>query len=146
MGGQQLHDIEFGPEKDGKIVPDSVEWSPLERGLDGWIWRLESGIQKLDNGTAYLRTFVYSPIDQEALFYGGVDDGMKIWLNGEFLLTKYTNAPPSLGQCECGAKLRKGWNEIVLKITDSGGGWDFGLRLCTPKHETIDGLKFKREK
>lgn len=146
VGGQQLHDIEFGPEKDGKIVPDSVEWTPLTRGQDGWIWRLESGIQTLDNGTAYLRTFVYSPIDQEALFYGGVDDGMKIWLNGEFLLTKYTSAPPSLGQCECGAKLRKGWNEVVLKITDAGGGWDFGLRLCTQKHEAIDGLKFKREK
>ncbi|MDO4629598.1 MAG: HEAT repeat domain-containing protein [Planctomycetia bacterium] len=147
MDGPALHDTPFGPEKaDGTIDMSLVMWRPLNRGSKEWLWDLESGIQRLDNGTAYVRTYAIAPADMEVLLYGGVDDGMKIWVNGEQVGNVYTNAPPSAGQCKVPAKLHAGLNEIMVKVSDSGGEWMFGLRVCTPKLESIDGLKFQREK
>lgn len=147
LDGPKLHDTPFGPEKaDGTIDMSLVMWRPLNRGSNDWLWDLESGIQRLNDGTAYVRTYAIAPADMDVLLYGGVDDGMKIWVNGEQIGSIYTGAPPSAGQCKMPAKLHAGMNEIVVKVTDGGGEWMFGLRVCTPEMESISGLKFQREK
>ena len=144
--GSQLFNMDFGPEKEGAVKTDNLEWKPLENGFRRWVWNLEQGVENLDNGVVYLRTFVYSPTEQKILFDGAADDGMKIWINGIKVHEKYTPAPPAVGSHQAKSALKAGWNELVVKVVDETGGWEFALRIRNRFMEEIDGLKYQIEK
>ncbi len=39
--------------------------------------------------------------------------------------------------------LKQGWNTLMLKISNGGGGWGFGCGVKTPDGENIAGLKIR---
>ena len=39
------------------------------------------------------------------------------------------------------AKLREGWNELLLKVVDNSGGWSFCCRVRKPDGSALEGLK-----
>ena len=79
---------------------------------------------------AYGFTWVYSPNAQRAYFDAGMNDGGKVFLNGELVYERFT---PMGMQCAPGtdlfrADLRPGWNALLVKIEDGGGRrWEFML-------------------
>lgn len=78
-----------------------------------------------DNATCYLYKRIESPTDQQVRIALGSDDGIAVFLNGERIFEN--NAVRSAGpdQDFTVLPLKAGANDLLLKITNLGGGWDF---------------------
>ena len=44
------------------------------------------------------------------------------------------------------ARLAKGWNPVLVKVTQGGGEWEVSLRIVTPDGSPVGGLKVSLEK
>ena len=125
--GRQVFETSFEPEKD----PDSrnLRWFRVRTVFEGdKRVNLEATFGGIDYCCAYLRTQIWSPVEQQALFRWEADDFIKGWINGE-LSTGGT------------LKLRQGNNTFLLKVGDHGGGWNFNCRLLKPDGSSIEGLR-----
>lgn len=121
--GSALFDIAFPPEK----ADGNAEWRPITAPLNGIV-----DLQKLmsgDNKVAYLRTILTSEQEQQAVLELGSDDGVKVWVNGKFAHANNASRPCSPGEDKASVTLRQGENVLLLKITQSGGGWAAVARL-----------------
>ena len=80
------------------------------------------------NCVAYAFAYLVSEMDQEAYIDAGLNDGGKIFVNGEQVFARFT---PSGMQCRpgidiCRARLKPGLNPVLVKIEDGGGSkWEF---------------------
>jgi len=139
QGFETLQDSPFAPEQDGA----KVSWRPLTPMLQGdrpWMLNLGAAIGG-QNRAAYVRTWVYSPLDQGVRLEFGTDDGNKVWLNGKLIHASPAPGPATPGEHKVNARLKKGWNLLMLKITQDTGPWEFCLRIRGPKGEKLQGLK-----
>lgn len=77
---------------------------------------------------AYAFTHIHSNSRQEAWFDMGMNDGGKVYINGERVYERFT---PAGMQCIPGsdlfrAVLQPGWNPVLVKLEDGGGRrWEF---------------------
>lgn len=141
----QPFDEKFAPEVDsGK----NVEWkqvlvSPQNR--HPYVVDFEK-IQSMmgDNRSVYVRTNVYSPESQKVTMVTGSDDGIKVWLNGEVVQAKNTTRGFNPDSDIVDITLNKGWNKILAKVTQGGGGWAASMALKA-KDGKLSGLKCRAE-
>jgi len=136
--GKDVFNTAFPPEKgDGS----GAKWRPLNKGLGKWDVNLEGMFGAMDHCSAYMRTRVYSPVDQAVRLELGSDDGLKVWVNGK----KIHGVNPSRGlaprQDVVKARLVKGWNVLMLEVIEHAGGWGFCCRIRNHEGAAIDGLK-----
>jgi hypothetical protein len=89
---------------------------------------------------AYLRTKIRSEQRQEAVMEVGSDDGIKIWINGEVVHATNEGRGYQPGQEKVNVILAAGWNEIMLKVTNGGGGWGAGIRLVDPNGNVLKNI------
>ena len=97
---------------------------------------------------AYALTYVKVPRDTEAVVSLGTDDGCVLWVNDEELLRAPDPRPPAPGQNKVPVTFRKGWNKILLKVGQVGGGWGFYLQLLDSEGAPLSGVEvspFPRE-
>jgi len=138
--GSDLFDVPFAPE-DGDVA--AVEWKrqPVSKDpADFWhidLLRSCGGSRPV----GYLRTYVYSPETQEVRFEFGSDDGIKVWLDGEVIHANNVLRGIGRAQDKVTATLKRGWNELLLKITNNGGGWGTCARVRSAAGGPLDGLK-----
>ena len=118
--------------------------------LDGWNFRRgstwEVDLTKALKGSqcvAYLRAKAWCPEAQAALLEVGSDDGVKIWLNGAVVHTNNVFRPLVPGQDKVEVQLREGWNDLMLKVSQGGGGWGASARLRSPGGGDIAGLRLE---
>jgi hypothetical protein len=71
----------------------------------------------------------------------GSDDGIKAWLNQEVIHTNNALRGCGPGQDKVNAMLRQGWNELMLKVTNDGGGWGACARLRAPDGGAVTGVR-----
>lgn len=135
--GSQLFDIAFGPEKGDK----DVKWKRITRGVDSWGINLEAAFGGLDHCAAYVRTRVFSPVDQAARLELGSDDSITVWLNGKRVHANNCNRGMNPRQDLVNVKLKKGWNVLLLKVIDNSGGWAFCCRIRNAEGAALEGLK-----
>ena len=135
--GSDIFKTAFGPEKSGT----DVKWKRLTRGVGSWDINLESTFGSKDHCAAYMRTRIFSPAEQDARLELGSDDSIKVWLNGKLIHANNTNRGMSPRQDLVKAKLREGWNELLLKVVDNSGGWSFCCRVRKPDGGALEGLK-----
>ncbi|MBM4033256.1 MAG: DUF2961 domain-containing protein [Planctomycetes bacterium] len=134
-GWQQAHE----PEKNQDLaaayrLPQGreVRWREVKAehvGLGGGDWQ-----------AAYGLTYVHSPDDRPVAIFITKDDGLKLWVNGEVAFDQNTWSHAWADQFHCTARLRKGWNKLLVKCANWGGAWAFALRLGDPDK----ALKFAR--
>ncbi len=80
--------------------------------------------------TAYLRTNIRSPQQQQVLFIFGSDDGAKIWLNGKVVFARNTARTYQVDEDKITVTLQQGWNTLMIKIMQAEGrDWGASLRL-----------------
>lgn len=107
----------------------SVCWqevgSKVHRGGRGFVDLNELYGPSVDWALAYALTHVYSPAAFRARFEVGSDDGIKIWLNGKLVHRNQAQRGSAPGQDRVPVRLKKGWNQVLLKIEDQVGGWSF---------------------
>jgi len=135
-----LFEIAFAPEK-----PDTqgVTWRPLPAGTDAarpWLMDLVKALGG-EQCVAYARTRVYSETEQAAILELGSDDGVKVWLNGILAYANNTARPITPGSDQVNVTLRRGWNGLLLKVTQNTGGWEFCARFVKPDGSALEGLR-----
>ncbi len=140
--GPAVYATAFDPEK-----PDAqgIKWQPITKGIGSWEINLEATFGGLDCCAAYLRTRIWSEIEQDAQLEMGSDDGVKAWLNGKLVFDQWTESGAAPRQKRVPVRLAKGFNELMLKVVDQRGGWVFGCRLRKPDGTALDGLKVQAQ-
>lgn len=139
--GHELFEVPFAPEPPGQ--PGSA-WNhqPLEsEAQDAWrINLLLNGPLAGDDRAAYLFTRIHSPVEQPARLELGSDDGLKAWLNDELIHANNALRGVRLGDDQVAVTLRAGWNRLLLKVTNDGGGWAACARLRAPDGSRLNDV------
>jgi len=139
-GYAQLFEEVFSPEREGN---PGVEWKGIQAGTNPekpWLLDLLKAMGG-ESRVAYARTFMHVDEEQKALFEIGSDDGVKVWINGQ--LVHANNAARALtpGSDRVNVTLGKGWNTVLLKITQNNQGWEYCLRLRKADGSHLDGVQ-----
>jgi hypothetical protein len=90
-----------------------------------------------ENVCAYAVTWLKSPGAQEVVFAMGSDDGIKVWLNGKVVHANDVNRGATRGSDTAAVTLQDGWNEVLVRINQGGGGWGFYFDLRPAPGKTL---------
>lgn len=104
------------------------------------------------NAVAYLSFWVSSPRDLSDLLIEPnipvvnmevtADDAAQVWLNGKTIINTSTGSSKAEA-----LKLHQGWNHFLIKVAQTGGGWNFSGRLTSNNQpEFIADLESALEK
>ena len=128
----------YPPEKD----PAKAQWKALPPGGAAQPWMMDlSAALGGENRACYVRTYVHCDAERRARLEFGVDDGSKVWLNGKLVHADGAGGAATPGEHKVPVALRKGWNALMLKITQDSGPWEFCLRIGGADGGKLDGLK-----
>jgi HEAT repeat protein len=140
QGRAGLHATVFPPEHSTPTT--AVAWTPVRTGeAPGKSWYVP--LDELLGGNhrvAYVRTWVRSAAERPLKLEVGSDDGCKIWLNGALLAEADVDRAPAPAQDACDITLRAGWNALLIKVTQAGGGWAVGARFRTAEGKPVEDL------
>ena len=95
-----------------------------------------------DFRAAYLRARIFSPEAQPAALEVGSDDEIKAWLNGQLVHANPANRPLRDWEDRAEVELQTGWNALLLKVVQGGGGWGACARLRGRDGRDLPGLQF----
>ena len=139
MNDKELFNVAFAPEKDD----EQATWSVMPvSGGPPVILNLMS-IGGGNNRVAYLRTRVWSEKKRNARLELGSDDGIKVWLNDKVVHANNTNRGCQPGEDTAKVTFQEGWNRLMMKITQGGGGWAACARVTAPDGSLMDGIRFR---
>jgi HEAT repeat protein len=98
---------------------------------------LRAEVSARDLCVAYAYTEIAVDAGQDAVLRLGVDDGEKIWVNGELVFNKHTPRPMRVDEDIVPARLKQGVNRILLKISQHTLGWEFCMRVTDARGRII---------
>jgi cysteine-rich repeat protein len=84
----------------------------------------------------YAVTWIHSETTQTAVAALGPDDGARVWLNGLEIGDISGCQGTNVDQFKWEVELLEGWNRILVKVRDQGGGWGMYFRFLTPDEST----------
>jgi len=96
-----------------------------------------------DNSVAYLKSSIWSATEQKGTLELGSDDGIKVWLNGQLVHANNILRAVEPRQDKVNVTLAAGWNELLMKITNGGGGWAACARLVDENRRKMQNVKEK---
>jgi len=136
IGAITVFNLAFGPEKSG----ETVEWyaAPV-----GDTVNLAGFFPNQTNCVAYLKAEIIAPEAIDAVLLMGSDDGIKAWLNGTMVHSNNIDRGQVVDQDMALIKLKQGSNELLLKITQGGGGWSACTRIVGSDGFPIEDLRVK---
>ena len=137
-GATTVFNLAFGPEKPG----EAVKWSVAPAGDTV---NLAGFFPNQSNCVAYLKTEIIAPEATDAILLMGSDDGIKAWLNGAVVHSNNVDRGQVVDQDMAPVKLKQGVNELLLKITQGGGGWSACARIVGPDGLPIEDLRVKSQ-
>ena len=104
--------------------------------------------QPHSNSAIYQSFWVWSPhsLSKSEVphlnFLYGVDDGIKIWLNGRIIQDQERIGPCNPDEFSCNAlPLKEGWNHFMVKVSQGSGQWQFTGRFQSTDFEYLGQLK-----
>jgi len=137
----QLFDIVLEPEKyDAK----DVKWQSIEAGTHAKYPQVLDVRRALggDQRVAYALTWVHSENAQPVSLQMGTDDGVKAWLNGKLVHANNTARAAIPYTDKVNVALKKGWNPLLLKVTQNQIPWEFCARICGRDGKRLKDLRF----
>ena len=136
----ELFDIAFAPEEEGQ----AVEFKALAPTDDAqpWIYDLAKAVGG-GNCCVYVKTRVWSEQGGPARLEIGSDDGVKAWLNGQLVHANMKIRPVQPAEDKANVELKPGWNTLMLKIVQGGGGWGFTAGFTAPDGARLPGLRYE---
>ena len=81
------------------------------------------------NVVAYAYTTIKSETAGKAVLALGSDDGVRVWLNGEFVHDHLIGRGVSRDEDLVTVTLKEGDNPLLIKVEQGSGGWGFVLRV-----------------
>ncbi len=95
-----------------------------------------------EQALAYALSYVHSDRDLDASARLATDDGFKLWVNDALVGENRALRPATFDQDVIPLRLVKGWNKILLKVTQEKVGWEFSFRLTLPDGRKLSGIRF----
>lgn len=89
------------------------------------------GFAETSNTAAYCFVYVYSKEDQTTSLLLGSDDGAIVWLNGLKIWDKVAQRPMMENEDKIDIQLSKGYNRLLVKVDQGGGGWGLVCNLIS---------------
>lgn len=142
--GQSMYATEFAPEKDRDSYP---LWRKVPAFSDpNNYWHVDlTGLKTSLVAVIYLKTKVWSEIDQTVRLEMGSNDGIKAWMNNDLVHLNSVARGVTPGEDVVEAKINKGWNTFLLKIiNEGGGGWGACARIRRQDGGHLSNIKFER--
>ena len=139
------YDTAFGPEQ---TDAEDVVWKMLPISKTGdrpWMFDLQKALGG-QKKAGYVRTWVHSEQEQAARLDFGTDDGNKLWLNGTLVHANSAGGAAVPGEHKVGVTLQKGWNVLLLKVTQGTGPWQFCLAIRKPNGSKLEELSIQAAK
>jgi putative membrane-bound dehydrogenase-like protein len=106
-------------------------WKTVRSGANGYFDLAAYHGDKSANSVSYLRRTIESPADQEVTIRLGTDDGCRMFVNGQKVFGHERQEAARPDRDQVTVKLKKGANEVLLKIGNGNNPHGFYL--------TIDG-------
>lgn len=113
------------PDKQFQGKHGMVRWRSVQPNAEGYVDLLRFFAPQSSQIVSYLFRAIESPVDQEATILIGTDDGCKLWVNGTLALSHRRHEAAAPGRDVVKVPLKKGKNEIVLKINNGDGPHGF---------------------
>ena len=138
--GQEVFNVVFTPEDPNA---KTVAWKKQPGKTDRskyWYVDLMKSIRS-NNAAGYLRTHVHSDKEQEVILQCGSDDGLKVFLNGKVVHANNALRSGGIGEDKVKMTLNEGWNVLLLKVSNNGGGWAANARFRTLEGGKLEGIR-----
>ena len=117
-----------------------ARWRPVPTDARGYL-ELARIWQKRTFACAYAVAWIHSPSERDAALSVGWDDGLKMWLNGRLVHEHESlSHGAKRGDVRKPVRLREGWNEILMKVTQGHGGWGFYLDVLGPGGTALENV------
>jgi hypothetical protein len=100
---------------------------------------------EMKEGVIYARTRVVSPQQVDAVLMIRSDDAFAVWVNGREVHRDPEGLGWMPGEQAIPVTLREGRNDLLVKVSQHGGGWTLGLRVAKPGTAPMIGLRFGAE-
>ena len=141
MNYSQLFDQPFPPE-DPSL--GQARWEPISAGTDPARPFVVDILKRFpgDSRVGYARTGIWADADINCQLWLGSDDGVKVWLNGTVVYSANVARAITPDSDKFNISLKKGWNALILKVTQNNMPWEFSARIRTPNGLAIPGLCF----
>lgn len=128
---------------DGKKMPVAWRHITLDSILGGYI-KLKDFLRPNNNAVAYALSYVFSDKVQPVVFRIASDESIKLWLNQTIVHSNDIQRKAcTIDQDIFGCTLKEGWNQIMLKVTNTRDHWGFRLRITDLRGDLIKGLKYE---
>jgi transglutaminase-like putative cysteine protease/Flp pilus assembly protein TadD len=131
----------FPPEAEA-AAPDSarvyhgklgdVRWRTSEGLVREGALVLDGMLRPDTQATAYVVAFAQSPRAQDVALRLGTAGPVKVWVNGTLVLARDLVRAAAFDQDAAPARLRAGWNRVVVKTTVTDEPWRLYLRATDP--------------
>jgi hypothetical protein len=126
--GEPIVDTNATYTVDGK----TLKWAPVEAAKDSGVVDFGGPYGVQQNTAAFALAKVNVPADTDAVVRCGSDDGIKVWVNGAVVHENLIDRGTALDSDQAPIQLKAGANDMLVEVTQGGGGWAFVLRLTKP--------------
>jgi len=121
------------PGKEYKGAGGPVRWRPHSSPAD--YVDLAKLFRTQEPAVGYAVCWVRSDRARSARLSLGSNDGIKVWVNGKQVADKAVSRSAAPDQDRVPCELTPGWNELRVKVDNTGGPWGFYLELQEPTGE-----------
>ena len=135
---EALPEFKYNPDPSKDIPPvprtsltykgNKYEWTEF-KSIDGSVIDLEKQFVINKESVAYAYCSLDAEQAKNVRAIIGSNDGMEVFVNGELVHSKIIKQPFIIDETEITLPLKKGRNEILLKIAQWKGEWKFSFRL-----------------
>jgi hypothetical protein len=139
------HGVDFTAEYQGWYKPIAWrDWYTLARDrhvldLQAALSPLLESHSRVECGTAYAYTEVYSDVRQQAVLRFHVQNATRAWLNGNPVCDKNIHLPSGeFETCETEGLLRQGRNVILVKVSTVPGEFRFALDIESSEGKPLE--------
>jgi hypothetical protein len=92
----------------------------------------------------YAASVVTSDTEQDVILKVGSDEGVRVLLNGDELVAHNQQRASGADQDEALAHLKKGENQVLVKVLQTQGPCGFFLRFVGSNGLTVEGAKVRK--
>jgi len=123
-GAASVHPAEGAMQE---VDGEKLVWKRLK--ADDGIVDFAGNVWNMNYCVGYAWAEFDSPVETDAWLGIGSDDGLKVWFNGELVNDKWVLRTSRLDDDVVPLRLRKGKNQILIKIQNATEAWKFTFRL-----------------
>ncbi|QEL20122.1 PVC-type heme-binding CxxCH protein [Limnoglobus roseus] len=123
------------PDLSAEVTDDKgkkVRWKNARVDTAGKVDLRRQGFSTTENVAAFAVTEVEAAAAGRVEMRAGSDDGLVVWVNGKKVFEKLGNGAYKADEFRIRADLKAGKNQIVAKITQGGGPWEFSIAVPQP--------------